>query len=127
MKTIEATIDEVSDHLRSAQSALVAATANIRARDQELEDAELFQWLCANPDEAASAIDDAYNRWNGEDAKDWKRLLLDEIDHQRRPRTTPSPADVFSQALNRISNGNQAMTARLHEMDEYPETARRVR
>lgn len=99
MKTIEETIDELSDHLRAAQSALVAATANIRARDEELEDAEMFQWMCENPDEAASAIGDAYTQWDGGYMKDWKRLLLDEIDHQRKPRKT---------ALDRISGGSNA-------------------
>lgn len=105
MKTIEETIEELSDHLRAAQAALVAATANIRARDEELEDAEMFQWMCANPDEAASAIGDAYGRSWG-DAKEWKRVLLEEIDHQRRPRQMPANAEVFSRALDRISGGS---------------------
>ncbi len=106
MKTIEETIDDVQDKLDSARSALREATAYIRARDEELEDAELFQWMCANPDEAASAINDAYGQ-SWDDAKGWKRLLLDEIDHQRKKKKAPeSPLDVFSRALDRISGGS---------------------
>lgn len=48
--------------------------------------AEIFQWLLANPDECASAVADAYSQWSpGADGEygDFTALLRKEIAYQR--------------------------------------------
>lgn len=61
---------------------------------RELEaDRKRMDYMLKNPDEAASAVADAYNRWDPRDYIDqWLTLLREEIDYQmskERPRVKP--------------------------------------
>lgn len=61
---------------------------------RELEaDRMRMDYMLKNPDEAASAVADAYNRWDPYHFADtWPTLLREEIDYQmskERPRIKP--------------------------------------
>lgn len=41
--------------------------------------ADLLDWLLDDPDRCASAIEDAYNQWDGNEPSDWRDILNSEI------------------------------------------------
>lgn len=58
------------------------AYAFLQALDAAAVDIATLQFLRAYPDEAASAVADAYHGWNGDDPAEWQNFLRAEIDYQ---------------------------------------------
>jgi hypothetical protein len=50
---------------------------------REIEaDRKRMDFMLRNPDEAASAVSDAYDRWDGSDHDQWQNFLREELDYQ---------------------------------------------
>lgn len=60
-------------HMASVHQALIT--------EQELT--ERFTWLLEHPDEFCSALNDAYNRWDGEYPGDFQKLFAEEVYFQK--------------------------------------------
>ena len=80
MPTIEQTFARVFGDLHEMNKHLTESTGFIRERDQDIRDGLIFKWMCLHPDEAASAVEDAYNAWDASRPEDWDRQLRDYLD-----------------------------------------------
>lgn len=74
-----AAADEIERLQHDLSRSVEATTQYLNEVERLRAKADLLDWLLNDPDRCTSAVDDAYNQWDGNEPSDWRDILNSEI------------------------------------------------